>query len=175
MLGGSYYYNADRLKRNEYVKLKKQREAQEKRDAWIRELEARDAEDKEWRSKIGRVRDAQREEEEMRAVEEMRAREAAKREGPTVNDDGRGVMAAIRMQNNAAKAREGRLEETDKEMGKGKRGVPGQLLGEEKEEDKQKEEKPKSMFGESETGGLLGIGHLKAFWNSRKGGRPEDG
>ncbi|KAL9131510.1 MAG: hypothetical protein Q9217_000589 [Psora testacea] len=167
MLGGSYYYNADRLKRNEYVKLKKHREAQEKRDAWIRELEARDAEDKEWRAKLGTVRDAQREEVERGAVEEMRARKLAKAAEAErgASDDGRGVIAAIRQQANASKIREERIE--------GRESAFTEEPGAEKET--REKEKPKSLFGESEAGGLFGFGHLKDFWNSRNGRKPDDG
>ena len=89
MLGGSYYYNADRLKRKEFTDLVKQRKAQEKRDAWIRELEARDQEDKEWRAKLGKVRDFQREELEREAIEEKQMREGR-------SDDGRGVIGALK-------------------------------------------------------------------------------
>ena len=164
MLGGSFYYNADRLKRNEYVKLKKQREAQEKRDAWIKELEARDLEDQEWRTKMGKVRDAQKEEAERKAVEEMRAKEAAKKNRG--NDDGRGIIAAVRQQTNAARAKEGRMQEKEKEEAEGKKVAPNEAVMEEKKP----KEKYKTVLGESEAGGLFGLGHLKAFWNSRKGG-----
>ena len=170
MLGGSYYYNADRLKRNEYVKLKKQREAQEKKDAWIRELEARDAEDKEWRFKLGKVRDLQKEEAEMRAVEEKRAKDAAaKAENAGVNDDGRSVIAAIRQQANASRMKEDRRQEIEKEAAKDMRAqsevlLTGDTTG----------EKPKTLLGESEAGGLLGLGHLKNLWNSRKTRKPDN-
>ena len=80
MLGGSYYYNADRLKRKEYTDLMKRREAQEKKDAWIRELEARDLEGKEWREKLGQVRDFQREEA-VREAMEKEEEEGMKKKG----------------------------------------------------------------------------------------------
>ena len=89
MLGGSYYYNADRLKRKEFTDLVKQKKAQEKREAWIRELEARDEEDRAWREKLGKVRDLKREEAEVAALEEKRRREAR-------SDDGRSVIEAVK-------------------------------------------------------------------------------
>ena len=89
MVGGSFYYNADRLKRKEYMDLMAKRKAQEKRDAWLRELEARDQEDKDWRDKLGKVRDFQREEREKEALEEKKRREGR-------SDDGRGVIAALK-------------------------------------------------------------------------------
>ena len=51
MIAGSYWYADDREKRKDYQKgldLKKQ---EEKRDAWIKELELRDAEEKEFRER----------------------------------------------------------------------------------------------------------------------------
>ena len=172
MLGGSFYYNADRLKRNEYVKLKKQREAQEKKDAWIRELEARDAEDKEWRTKLGIVRDVQREEAEIRALEEKRARDAgARAQEPGINDDGRAVIAAIRHQTNALKAKEGRMETAEKKTAYSMKppppAPPPEVSGDPSRGNP-------SLLGESESGGLFGIGHIKAFWRSRKPKKPDD-
>ena len=46
MVAGSFYYNSDRILRHEYEKVKKEKKAKEKNDAWIRELEARDKEDR---------------------------------------------------------------------------------------------------------------------------------
>ena len=89
MVGGSFYYNADRLKRKEYTDLMAKRKAQDKRDAWLRELEARDQEDKDWRDKLGKVRDFQREEREKEAIEEKKRREGK-------SDDGRGAIGALK-------------------------------------------------------------------------------
>lgn len=46
MVAGSMYYSQDRQKTKELRKLKEERDAEEKRQRWIRELEARDEEDK---------------------------------------------------------------------------------------------------------------------------------
>jgi hypothetical protein len=46
MVAGSMYYSKDREKTAELRKLKEQRDAEEKRQKWIRELEARDEEEK---------------------------------------------------------------------------------------------------------------------------------
>jgi hypothetical protein len=46
MVGGGMYYAEDRNKRKELGKLKQQQEAEEKRQRWIKELEARDEEEK---------------------------------------------------------------------------------------------------------------------------------
>ena len=191
MLGGSLYYNADRLKRNEYVKLKKKREAQEKKEAWIRELEARDEEDKEWRSKVGKVRDAQREEVDTRLLEEKRRldREEAERKGKETNDDRRGLIETIRLQANAIKAKEEKMQQieastrvgtlpvappptSDQERAAGTLPVGPPPMSD--QERAAAQPKSTSLLGESEQGGLLGIGHLKTFWKSRRPKQPED-
>ncbi|KAF7549174.1 hypothetical protein G7Z17_g6575 [Cylindrodendrum hubeiense] len=46
MVAGSMYYNKDREKSKELRKLKEERDAEEKRIKWIRELEVRDEEEK---------------------------------------------------------------------------------------------------------------------------------
>ncbi|KAL8934902.1 MAG: hypothetical protein Q9216_005675 [Gyalolechia sp. 2 TL-2023] len=52
MVGGSLYYNSDRILRKQYYDLKEEQKKQEKRNAWIKELEARDQEEQDWREKI---------------------------------------------------------------------------------------------------------------------------
>ena len=46
MVAGGMYYSADRHKQKELRKLQQQQDAEEKRQKWIKELEARDEEDK---------------------------------------------------------------------------------------------------------------------------------
>lgn len=52
MVAGSMYYSKDREKTKELRKLKEERDAEEKRQKWIRELEARDEEEKAMRALI---------------------------------------------------------------------------------------------------------------------------
>ncbi|KAL8792261.1 MAG: hypothetical protein Q9195_005140 [Heterodermia aff. obscurata] len=75
MVGGSLYHNSDRILRRKYEKVKAEQKAAEKHEAWIRELEARDREDKEWRERMAKVRDAQREEVELREEKARRKEE----------------------------------------------------------------------------------------------------
>ncbi|KAL8717559.1 MAG: hypothetical protein Q9225_005207 [Loekoesia sp. 1 TL-2023] len=76
MIAGSFYYNSDRILRKEYDALVQERKAQEKRNAWIRELEARDKEEKDWREKIAKVTEKREEEARARrAKEEEKVRE----------------------------------------------------------------------------------------------------
>ena len=53
MVAGSVYWQTDRQKRKEFDKAVADRNAQEKREAWVRELEARDEEEKELRALRG--------------------------------------------------------------------------------------------------------------------------
>lgn len=52
MLAGSLYYSKDREKSAELRKLQEQKDAEKTRDNWIRELEARDNEEKAMRARI---------------------------------------------------------------------------------------------------------------------------
>lgn len=54
-VAGSMYFKTDRTRRKEYNKKVAEEKAQEKRDAWIRELEARDKDDKDWRAKMDAI------------------------------------------------------------------------------------------------------------------------
>jgi hypothetical protein len=56
MIVGSMYWKTDHQKRKEFETLVAERKAKEKNEAWIRELEARDAEEKELKA----ARDARR-------------------------------------------------------------------------------------------------------------------
>ena len=55
MVVGSIYWKSDRQKRKEFENLVTERNAQAKRDAWVRELEARDEEEKALRAKRERM------------------------------------------------------------------------------------------------------------------------
>lgn len=57
MVAGSYYYNADRILRKEYEAVKAEQKAKEKNEAWIKELEFRDEEEKERQGKNNKIRD----------------------------------------------------------------------------------------------------------------------
>jgi len=60
VVAGSIYYKQDREKRKEFEGAVAERKAKEKSEAWIRELEARDQEDKELKAKWDAARDAAR-------------------------------------------------------------------------------------------------------------------
>ena len=161
MIGGAIYYNADRFKRQQYQKMMKKQKEQEKKDKWIRELEAREIEDKEWRARLSKARSAEKEAEEIRLVQEKKAQEAAAQ--VRTEDAGSGhkpVTDAIRLQNAETKT-------------KGNRQPIGVVQPPPEaapaspppsSEEDTEEEKFRPILGESEFGGLFGIGYLKAAW-----------
>ncbi|KAL8726726.1 MAG: hypothetical protein Q9166_006521 [cf. Caloplaca sp. 2 TL-2023] len=91
MIAGSFYYNADRILRKEYEEVVKERKALEKRNAWLRELEARDQEEKDWREKIKEVTEKRKVEEEV-----ARGKEEKKREGGVVTKAVKGLRGVLR-------------------------------------------------------------------------------
>lgn len=154
MLGGTLYYKSDRLKKKEYTKMKDKQKEQEKREAWIRELEIRDKEDQEWREKLGRVKDLQREEEERLAVLEMQQkRDIGNNERKVAN------ARALRKQENGTKAFEDNA-------GRPVLEKPASVTGQEEQESESKE-KYGGVLGEGDIGGLFGVGHLKGFYEHR--------
>lgn len=50
-VAGGIYYKNERQQRREFEKMVEARKLQEKREAWLRELEHRDREDREWRER----------------------------------------------------------------------------------------------------------------------------
>ncbi|KAI4176065.1 MAG: hypothetical protein LQ343_001348 [Gyalolechia ehrenbergii] len=84
MIAGSLYYNKDRILRKQYDDLMRERKAQEKRNAWIKELEARDREEKDWREKLKAVTEKR----------EQEARDRREREEELVREGGPLTRAA---------------------------------------------------------------------------------
>ncbi len=156
MIGGTLYYKSDRLKRKEYVKMKDKQKEQEKREQWIRELEIRDQEDREWREKLGRVKDLQREEEERLAVLEMQQKRNR-------SDEGRKVMESVRKARNQEN---GGIESIADEVSRPVLEKPAPAV-EKEQQSRRPTEKHGGILGESETGGLLGLGHIKGFYEYR--------
>jgi hypothetical protein len=55
VVAGGMYYKTERQQRREFERMVEERKAQEKRDAWLRELEHREKEDKGWRERHAAV------------------------------------------------------------------------------------------------------------------------
>lgn len=68
LVAGGMYYQTERRQRREFETAVEERKSQEKRDAWLRELEIRDKEDRDWR--------------ERHAAIEAAAKEAGKKKAP---------------------------------------------------------------------------------------------
>lgn len=52
LVAGSIFYKDDRLKRKRFEAAVEEKKAAEKREKWLKELEARDNEDREWRERF---------------------------------------------------------------------------------------------------------------------------
>jgi hypothetical protein len=61
VVAGGMYYKTERERRKEFEKIVEERKNQEKRDAWLRELEIRDQEDKNWRERHAAIEIAAKE------------------------------------------------------------------------------------------------------------------
>lgn len=61
VVAGGMYFKTERQQRREFEKVVEARRAQEKRDAWLRELEIRDQEDREWRERHAAIENAAKE------------------------------------------------------------------------------------------------------------------
>jgi hypothetical protein len=64
LVAGSIFYKDDRLKRKRFEAAVEDKKAAEKREKWLRELEARDNEDREWRERFEGVAQRAKEAEE---------------------------------------------------------------------------------------------------------------
>lgn len=73
LVAGGMYFKTERQQRREFEKAVEVRKSQEKRDAWLRELEIRDKEDREWRERHASI--------------EAAAKEAGKRPSPGQEPD----------------------------------------------------------------------------------------
>ncbi|KAJ5579906.1 uncharacterized protein N7459_005891 [Penicillium hispanicum] len=61
LVAGGMYFKTERQQRREFEKAVEERKSQEKRDAWLRELEVRDKEDREWRERHAAIEAAAKE------------------------------------------------------------------------------------------------------------------
>ncbi|TKA72567.1 Respiratory supercomplex factor 1, mitochondrial [Cryomyces minteri] len=90
MVAGSIYWDGDRKKRKEFEGAVQDRKNQEKHQAWLRELEARDEEEKEFRARVEKGRQI-----------EAERKASALTETRSVVEDGEGcrdgtIVAAVR-------------------------------------------------------------------------------
>ena len=83
MVAGGLYFGAERHKERENWKLQEQEKAEEKRQKWIRELEARDDEEKELKAMMNKRREKKKTAEVEAARDNFRAAEAKRLGEPT--------------------------------------------------------------------------------------------
>lgn len=126
MLAGSMYYQKDREKTKELRQLQEQKDAEEKRQKWIRELEARDDEEKAMRAKLEKRR---------QQVQAQRAEEAQATTAPTEASSSGGILSRVGLWPTGSKD-----EKKDVEK------VVEEVVGE--ENTKQKKKNPKSSLGD---------------------------
>lgn len=90
MVAGGLYFGAERHKERENWKIQEQDKADEKRQKWIRELEARDDEEKELKAMMNKRREKKKAIGVEAACDKFRAAEAKRLEGeaaPAPNDE----------------------------------------------------------------------------------------
>ncbi|KAL2262248.1 hypothetical protein VTK26DRAFT_2040 [Humicola hyalothermophila] len=113
MVAGGMYYADDRNKQRELWKLKQQQEAEEKRQKWIKELEARDEEEKALKAMIDKKR-----------------KRAAERAGAETGTEGVAAQARAALRENKANKQgveEGEKRETSGQAPDGKKNSDGVL------------------------------------------------
>jgi Flp pilus assembly protein TadB len=54
LVAGNLYWQKDRVKRKDYEKQVAEKERMEKRERWLREVEMRDEEEKEWKDRMAK-------------------------------------------------------------------------------------------------------------------------
>jgi hypothetical protein len=101
LVGGSIFWKDDRMKRKELEKVLEEKRAAEKREKWLRELERRDREDREWR---GRFEDVA-----LRAKEAEEGAMAMLKHGGKKAEEAVGADAKVRAKRGAEKGDDNEL------------------------------------------------------------------
>ncbi|KIW61981.1 hypothetical protein PV05_02037 [Exophiala xenobiotica] len=87
LVAGSFFYKDERLKRKVFEAALEEKKSAEKREKWLKELEARDQEDREWRERIER------------ASQDARAGvQDVKRSAETLIDEGKETLEKVEQQ-----------------------------------------------------------------------------
>ena len=92
LVAGSIFYKDDRMRRKRFDMAVEDKKAAEKRDRWLRELEMRDTEDREWRERFEGVAQRVKEAEEMAKGEAKRGVEMVEETFGTTEE---GVKEAV--------------------------------------------------------------------------------
>lgn len=97
VVGGGMYYQTERKQRREFERALEAQRNQEKRDAWLRELEIRDEEDREWRQRHAAIEAAAKEAGRRKAADEKPEQDSAR--APIEESDEKkssGVLGAVK-------------------------------------------------------------------------------
>lgn len=84
MVAGNLYWKKDRVKRKEYEKQVKEKEAMDKRNRWLKELEMRDEEEKAWKERLSKRKQERAVENEAKGVTEMVAEKTKELKDKTI-------------------------------------------------------------------------------------------
>ncbi|KAJ5812087.1 hypothetical protein N7474_008388 [Penicillium riverlandense] len=95
LVAGGMYFKSERQQRKEFEKAVEMRKAQEKRDAWLRELEVRDKEDREWRERHAAI-EAAAKDAENKAQRKTSEPDAARAAIEPADEKSIGVLDAVR-------------------------------------------------------------------------------
>jgi hypothetical protein len=90
------YFKTERKQRREFEQAVEERKAQEKRDAWLRELEIRDKEDREWRERHAAIEAAAKEAGQRPSASSSQEPDAARSAIEPADEKSIGVMDAVR-------------------------------------------------------------------------------
>ncbi|KAA8649027.1 respiratory supercomplex assembly factor RCF1 [Aspergillus tanneri] len=96
VVAGGMYYKTERQQRREFDQMVEERKSQEKRDAWLRELEIRDKEDQGWRERHATIEAAAKEVGKMPAAKSMPEQDAARSVVESSDRKSIGVLDAVK-------------------------------------------------------------------------------
>jgi flagellar biosynthesis/type III secretory pathway M-ring protein FliF/YscJ len=91
LVAGGMYFKTERQQRREFDQAVELQKKQEKRDAWLRELEIRDKEDREWRERHAAIEAAAKE------VGKPREPDAARSSIEPADEKSVGVLDAVKV------------------------------------------------------------------------------
>ncbi|PYI06533.1 mitochondrial hypoxia responsive domain protein [Aspergillus sclerotiicarbonarius CBS 121057] len=94
VVAGGMYYKTERTQRKEFEQMVEARKSQEKRDAWLRELEIRDKEDQGWRERHAAIEAAANEA--VQAKKQVPEQDAARSAIESSEEKSIGVLSAVR-------------------------------------------------------------------------------
>ncbi|KAK1142819.1 Respiratory supercomplex factor 1, mitochondrial [Aspergillus melleus] len=96
VVAGGMFYKTERQQRKEFEQAVEARKSQEKRDAWLRELEIRDKEDRDWRERHAAMESAAKEAGKASAAKPVPEQDAARSVVEPTEQKSLGVLAAVR-------------------------------------------------------------------------------